>query len=346
VKSPDVATYTDLAPFFLAAFMSNEGMFHPSWFEQENFAALNEILPPEHALRVFDRMSEDPDYFRRAARDNRAQESNRRQYDFNPFAAKPFVNLPEGFGLAPQPAFVTGRFSPSTIFYAGSAHFAQDLESKRLFFTELGDINEDYVRLQLAQLQDVGARLDGPSEYAPGKESVDASIVMGSDLLLIEVKSTRPVFAARGNADDYRKHLDRDIKRGFEQLEISWRLYKDGMLGHLPPDLTVHGFVVTPEPFYLANWTSIHQSLPSPSMPVAILSFTELEELVSGALHDRALTGFVHAATNPANGAMDADPMAAIEGIKRRNNGVSPRNPLLDLSFDTDRWSQIHERDG
>ena len=108
----DVETYTDLAPFFLAAVMSNEGKFDPAWFEQENFAPLNAVLPPEHAVHVFDLMRENPAYFRLAARrSHRSRDSQHRQYDFNPFAAKPFVNLPDGVGLAPQPAFVTARFS-------------------------------------------------------------------------------------------------------------------------------------------------------------------------------------------------------------------------------------------
>lgn len=342
----DVETYTDLAPFFLAAVMSNEGKFDPAWFGQENFAPLNEVLPPEHAVHMFDLMREDPSYFRSAARNDRSQDSQHRQYDFNPFAAKPFVNLPDGVGLAPQPAFVTSRFSPSTVFYSGSDHFDNEPAKKGQFFTELGYVNEDYVLRQLKQLQDFGATVEGEAQYAKGADSVDASVVLGADLLLFEVKSTRPVFAARGNADDYRKHLDRDIGKAFEQLEKTHAEYLAGNLPHLPAGRIVSGFVVTPEPFYMANWTTIRQNLPTVSFPVAILFFSELEELVSGALIDKALTGFVHAATNPGNGALDADPMGAIQAIKQRNGGVTPRNPLLDASFDTKTWEKLQGAGG
>lgn len=64
---------------------------------------------------------------------------------------------------------------------------------------------------------------------------------------------------------------------------------------------------------------------------------------MSGALNDGALTGFIHAATNPGAGAMDADPMGAIQAIKQRNGGVTPRNPLLYASFDTTTWEKVQE---
>lgn len=255
----DVETYTDLAPFFLAAVMSNEGKFDPAWFEQENFAPLNEVLPPEHAVQVFDLMRKEPAYFRSASREARSEDTRHRQYDFNPFAAKPFVTLTDGVGLAPQPAFVTARFSPSTVFYAGADHFDDEPAKKKQFFTELGYVNEDYVLKQLEQLKDIGAAVEGEAQYAKGADSVDASVVVGADLLLFEVKSTRPVFAARGNANDYRKHLDRDIGKAFEQLEKAHTEYLAGNLPHLPAGRSAWGFV-TPEPFYLANWTSIRQT--------------------------------------------------------------------------------------
>ena len=120
-------------------------------------------------------------------------------------------------------------------------------------------MNEDYVLKQLEQLKDIGAAVEGEAQYAKGADSVDASVVVGADLLLFEVKSTRPVFAARGNANDYRKHLDRDIGKAFEQLEKAHTEYLAGNLPHLPAGRSAWGFV-TPEPFYLANWTSIRQT--------------------------------------------------------------------------------------
>ncbi len=341
----DVETFTGLAPFFLAAVMTNKGTFQPTWFEQDNFASLNEALPPENAIHVFDLMRQDPGYFRNAARNSRSDALEQRQYDFNPFAAKPFVTLPEGFGLAPQPAYVVARFSPSTVFYGGSDHFGQDNKTKNDFFQELGYVNEDYVLLQLKQLERIGATVEGEAQYAKGSDSVDASVVLGENLMLMEVKSTRPVFSARGNADDYREHLDRDIGKAFEQLERTHAEYLAGKLPHLPTGSTVWGFVVTPEQFYMANWTTIRQNLPKVPFPVAIMSFTELEELVSGTLKEGALTAFLHAATNPGTGAMDADPMAAIQAIRQRNGGVTPRNPVLDESFATELWDKIQDSD-
>lgn len=105
----DIDTYADLAPFFLAAVMTNDGRFDPSWFGQPNFEDVNAVIAPEHALKVFDLMREEPAHFREAARQGRHDDTRLRQYDFNPFVAKPFVTMPDGTGLAPQPTFVTGH---------------------------------------------------------------------------------------------------------------------------------------------------------------------------------------------------------------------------------------------
>ena len=126
------------------------------------------------------------------------------------------MTLADGVGLAPQPAFVTARFSPARVL-CWVRSFDDEPAKKKQFFTELGYVNEDYVLRQLAQVKDIHAAVEGEAQYAKGAASVDASVVLGGDLLLLEVKSTRPVFAARGNANDYRKHLDRDIGKAFEQ---------------------------------------------------------------------------------------------------------------------------------
>lgn len=340
----DVATYTKLASFFLAAVQNNQGKFDPAWFEQKNFQELNGLLPPEHALKVFDLMRAEPQYFRSRARDGRSSDSFQKQYDFNAFAARPFVTMPDGTGLAPQPAFVTGRFSPSAVFYSGSEKFDDGPQSlKKTFFTELGYVNEDYALLQVSQLGDVGVDVQGEFEYAPSSHTVDISATNGSDILLLEVKSTRPVFASRGNADAYREHIGRDIKKGFEQLGKTYDLIETGGIPHLQPGKNVTGFVVTPEPFYNANWTSIRKLLPALPFRVAILSLTELEGLVAGAIAEGALTCFVEAAADPGTGAMDADPRGALKRVQDRLDGEPPKNPILDTSFEADQIEWIED---
>lgn len=328
----DIDTYADLAPFFLAAVMTNDGMFDPSWFGQPNFEDVNALIAPEHALKVFDLMCEDPAHFREAARQRRHDDSRLRQYDFNPFVAKPFVTMPNGTGLAPQPTFVTGRFAPNAIFYAGSEHFGSDRKQKNQFFKELGFVNEDYVVAQLSQLASSGAVVARAAEYAPGSESIDVSVVMDGQLLFFEVKSTRPIFTARYDADVYRGHMGRDIHRAFEQLEITHTQWLAGNLPILPAGLPVHAFVVTPEPFHMANWASIRTDLPKVPFPVAIISFTELEELVSAALADGAPTAFLQAATPHPSGALEADPRGAIK-LATERHGATLRNPMLDDGF-------------
>lgn len=142
--------------------------------------------------------------------------------------------------------------------------------------------------------------------------------------------------------------MGRDIHRGFEQLEITHTEWLAGNLPSLPAGLPIHAFVVTPEPFYMANWASIRADLPKVPFPVAIISFTELEELVTGALADEAPTAFLQAAISHPAGAMEADPRGALKAAADRNGGETPRNPMLDDSFDIIRQKvadQIAKRD-
>ncbi|WP_426247115.1 hypothetical protein [Nocardioides sp. LHG3406-4] len=89
------------APFFLAAVMTNDGCSILRGFGQPNFEDAKAVIAPEHALRGFDLMPEEPAHFREAARQRRHEDTCVRQYDFNPFVAKPFVTMPDGTDLAP-----------------------------------------------------------------------------------------------------------------------------------------------------------------------------------------------------------------------------------------------------
>ena len=49
----DIDVYTDLAPFFLAAVMSNRGQFNPAWLDLPHFAPVREKVSTEQIVRVY-----------------------------------------------------------------------------------------------------------------------------------------------------------------------------------------------------------------------------------------------------------------------------------------------------
>lgn len=77
--------------------------------------------------------------------------------------------------------------------------------------------------------------------------------------------AVRPILSARTDLASYIAHLARDLKKAFDQLRLSYDLWKagNGALGHLPPPGTpVSGLVVVPEPLYFVNHAAFRAGLP------------------------------------------------------------------------------------
>ncbi|MEU4607627.1 hypothetical protein AB0F43_31970 [Kribbella sp. NPDC023972] len=331
----DLDTYIDLQPLFLAAVMVNRGQFNAAWLDQPNFGELTAHFPPADILAVYEAMTRPGQDLRRLIRPNRHPDPRMRQYDFNPLVASPFVGLPDGTSVAPQPFFVTGRFTPSALYYAGIRRFGND------FATDLGYVNEDYVLAQLGQLRTIGQQVDGEIEWKKGRKTVDATVVAADQVVLVEVKSVRPILSARADFASYTAHLARDIKKAVEQLIDTYDLWKAGNphLDHLPAygSTTVSALIVVPEPLYLVNHTAFRATLPPAPFSIAIISMTELEHLVACALHEHNATVLANAARPHPGGIIASDVQGVLLDAQRRAGGKMPRNPLLDAAFDAMR---------
>lgn len=340
----DIDNYLDFGPFFLAAVMSNRGVFDPAWLDRPEMAAIAEAfpaaMPPGAAASVFSRFVRSPDELRRIARQERHDDPRMRQYDFNPLAATPFVTLPGGAGLAPQPFFVTSRFAPSAIYYAGLDYFSDNRVVQNDFTKDFGVVNEAYTVDQLAQLKSIGLAVVGEIEYQTGKKSVDVTVEMPDALLMFEVKSSRPTLPSRTSLAAYTKHLKRDLKKAVEQLITTYSLWQAGhaAFAHIPPEWDVDAFIVVPEPLYQANLAAIRAELPDAPFNIAIISFTELEQLVAEALREGS-GRVLREAAKPASPVMMADVRGALAAAKRRAGGSSATNPLLDSSFEAIGWT-------
>ncbi|MFI5916829.1 hypothetical protein [Dactylosporangium sp. NPDC051541] len=332
----DVDAYTDLAPFFLAAVMVNGGTFNPTWLDQPNFVPVCEQTPKEQILRVYStRLSAPAAKLQAAARAPRHQQQDLRQHDFNPLIDRPFVVLPDGIGLAPQPLFVTGRFSLAALYYAGFAAYGKP------FADDLGILNEEYTLEQLAQLNAAGAVVTAEVEYEPGSASVDGFVVYPDQVILVEVKSLRPALDKRLDSDLYAERLRRDLGKAQKQLRRTYDLWRNGhpAFAHLPDDgRPARALIVVPEPLYLANQTMFGQDLGRMPFPTAVVSFTQLELLVAVAVSERSGRVFADIATGSPY--LIADPAAALMAARQRSGIRVHRNGILDASFEAMRWAQ------
>jgi hypothetical protein len=247
---------------------------------------------------------------------------------------RPFIVLADGTGLAPQPKFVTGRFTLAALYYAGVAAYGND------FATDLGKLNEEYVIEQLDQLAAFGAVVSGEIEYEKSKFSTDGFVVLPDQVLLVEVKSRRPALDMRLDAVSYTNLLGKDISRAQDQLRTTYDLWRGGLpaFAHLPTDArAVRGLIVVPEPLYLANHSMFEQALRQMPFPTAVISFTELEQLVAAAVAERS--GRVFADLTTQSPFLSADASATLSAARTRTGIQTPRNAILDASFEAMRWT-------
>jgi hypothetical protein len=338
----DIDTYTDLAPFFLAAVMTNAGTFDPTWLDQPHFAPIRETVPKEQILRVYDtRLSAPVASLRKLAKAGRHQRPELRQHDFNPLVNAPFIILPEGIGVAPQPAFVTGRFSMAALYYAGLDRYGN------AFATDLGHVNEEYTVEQLSLLNQAGAAIHGEIAYRDGKEekfSVDGIVVYPDQVIFVEVKSLRPRMDQRLDPVSYAKGLRRDFVKAKDQLVTTYNLWRGGhdAFASLPSPAegrAIRGLIVVPEPLYLANHTMFVQAIGAMPFPTAVVSLTQLENLVAVAAAERSGLVFQDLAAGSRH--LVADPTAALNRAQQRAGVATPRNEILDASFGAIRWPKV-----
>lgn len=209
----------------------NAGYFDPRWLAQPNFAPICDVIPAAKILNVFHRhFATDVEGFRAQARAHREPTGRLRRYEFNPLVARPFIAQPDGRYLAPQPHYVLQRISPAAIYYVGADQLGD------AFTRDMGQLFQDYVGRQLAQLPD--AEIYPEVIYDGDNRTVDWFVVWDQLLLLVEAKSTRLTLGARMGMDRLGGDLDRAIGRAFHQIDRTARLLENRhpALRHLPED--------------------------------------------------------------------------------------------------------------
>lgn len=262
----------------------NNGFFDPEWPSLYGADGIDQHLSMDVVRQVFaDHFVTDVASVRSESAVWQQRDDALRQHEFNPLTAKPFVVLPDGRFVAPQPHYVFQRIAPSTVYYAGVKAFGND------FATDLGFVFEHYVGRQLVLLPDCSVHPE--IVFGNNERSVDWFVVWGDLLLLIESKATRLTNRGRMGGNDLEGEVDRCLGKAYKQIERTSRLLDERhpAFSHLPWDRPRLAMVVTFEPYWAGNSTLLQQRLlPEAAIPTTIASIREFEMFVDTA---RVLSG-------------------------------------------------------
>lgn len=166
-----------------AGALQNEGYYNPAWLDQPNFAPILQQVSRQHIEETTRRQFfASGDELRAIAAAHTEPPGDLRRYSFNPLLARPFLEMPDGRYLAPQPTYTLMRIGPSGLYYIGAGHAGNE------FTNELGHVFEHYVGMQLGLLP---AKLHKEIVYDPDgkKKTVDWIVEFDDLLLLVEAKA-------------------------------------------------------------------------------------------------------------------------------------------------------------
>lgn len=311
----------------------NAGFFNPEWERLwHGQGAVNEYFPMATVRRVFQQhFLTDFTQFRDMASRWAQADKTLRHHEFNPLVSRPFVTLPNGHHIAPQPHFAFQRLSPAAVYYAGVD--ALDAIEADEFTRDIGVVFQDYVGRQLHLLP--GATVLPEIHYDNDQRSVDWFVIFDELVLLVEAKSTRLSNLARMGGTALGGDIDRSLGRAFKQLGRTEQHVAGGhrQFAAIPTDRPRIGIIATLEPYWSANSPFVRQLLPEPPLPVTVASIREVERLVDVVrFHgDAAVLGEVL-----------ADPERRYWHLANALPGEEvPRNPILEAAWHANTFGNL-----
>jgi hypothetical protein len=275
-----------LADFVGAGFVlaigakSNAGFFDPEWAPlwegpnsingQFSMDIVRQVFQ-EHFLTTFEDV-------RTTAKKLEQADLSLRHHEFNPLLSRPFVTLPDGRHIAPQPHFVFQRLSPSALYYAGVEALGK--VEANAFTRDMGVVFQEYVGRQLRSMP--GAVVLPEIVYDDSQRSVDWFVVFDDVLVLVEVKSTRLSHLARMGGNQLKEDIERCLGKAYTQVARTEELLSRGhsAFTDIPVDRPRIAIVATLEPYWAANTPFVGRFLPEPAIPTTVASMRAIEQLV------------------------------------------------------------------
>lgn len=256
----------------------NGGWFDPAWLDAPDLQRVLQRWPRDLILKRLDQLTYTFDEFRAAYEAAPTPTTRPQRYTFNPLTARPFVHMPNGLHLAPQPQLILRTISPGGLYYAGIKAFPE--RDSAQFGKEFGQLTEHYVGRQLGLIE--GVDVHPEVRYTKSDLSIDWFLVFPGVVVMFEVKSARFGLLQRA-ADGHEQHIRDKIGNAVKQLIRTHDLLDDDhpAFAHIPKDRPRIGIVTTAEPFYLANSEPARRLIGDSTFPTLVASLRDIEMLVT-----------------------------------------------------------------
>lgn len=265
------------ATFFLqVAANANNGLFDPAWLDRDDLQPVFDLWPREMIEARAGQLSSTVEDFRTAYEATPHPPDGYERYAYNPLTRRPFVRMPDGRLIAPQPRLILRTVSPGALYYAGIEKFGS------AFARDLGHLTEHYVGRLLRENN--AAEVHPEVTYTHAKQpvkSIDWFLVLPGLVVLFEVKSARFGLLERAAFGDYRTKVGSLMNKATRQLVRTSTAMDESVaeFDHIPTDRPRIGIVVTGEPHYLANSLWMREMLDTAPFPTLTASIREIEAL-------------------------------------------------------------------
>jgi hypothetical protein len=269
------ADYVTAVMVWFAGAMKHGGRVEVGWLDQANFSKVLEQVDRAILLHVLESMTATPEQIRAREAAARLADSTTRRFEFNPLQKTPFVQLPDGSLLAPQPVFVRQKANASGIYYDLIAALGAG------FAGNLGDVFQCYIGDNLRLLPDI--EIFSEVEWG-GSRSVDFFAATANTLVLVEVKSTRLTADARAGGPGLADNLQRGIGKAFRQIRATLTQLQasNPAFDHIPRRARTVAIIVTLEPYFVTHTDEIRSLVEDdPGVPTIVAASHEIEHLVA-----------------------------------------------------------------
>lgn len=173
---------------------------------------------PEEFVNVFNVLSIDAQGFTQKIKEKRTLERAYEYYEYNPLFTFPIINLDRENFLIPSYYEYFLRLTEGIYFDLFNKFFDIKNPKSNKFSEDLGGAFEDYVDILYST---AGRNWKREFEYGGGKKFSDFSVLEGSNLFLIELKTKQLTLPAKitGDLDLIRLDLENSIVKALVQIQ-------------------------------------------------------------------------------------------------------------------------------
>ena len=316
------------ATFFLQVGANvNAGWYDTTWLDRPDVQNIYDKWPraviEQRAAALTSTVAEFKTAYEQAPKPPAGHE----RYAYNPLVARPFIHMPDGRALAPQPRLILRTITPGGLYYRGMNEYGSP------FARDLGKLTERYVGELLANL-DPESELHPEIRYGKGngQASTDWFLVLPSVVVMFEVKSARYGLLDRAAVPGYENSVIGLLNKAINQLAKTNEHLDNhhDRFKHIPNDRPRVGIIVTGEPYYLANSTWMRDRVAPSPIPTIVASLRDIEHLAGLPLH-QVEAQLVAIANDPERSTWNLS-------TALKDNPEQGRSPVLQRAWDNYPW--------